>query len=149
MRRRAGFVVPPYNGHIFPHEAFPPWRSLRPVFDLIAQALQRSAARAPLRHLEVPLVQASKRILAVAAGELTPSQWHRRARVAIEKLQALQRASDVYAQSRMLTSAEALAIANAVDATIASLVEEVRRAPLPDEIRRALPELAGSTWPGQ
>jgi hypothetical protein len=138
MRSRATtFVVPPYNGHFFPHEAFPPWRSLRPVFDVIGGALRRSATRAPLRHLEVPLVQASKQIVAVAGGDLPPVQWHRRARVAMERLERMKRASGVYLKSKMLTTAEAQKIVDAVDETIESLVAEVARVSLPDENRLA------------
>jgi hypothetical protein len=142
MRRRSvGFLVAPYNGHFFPHEAFPPWRTLRPVFEVIVVVLRRASTRAPLRHLEIPLVQAAKRIVAVAAGNLPPRTWHRRARVAIDQLERVRRASGVYVKSGVLTIAEEQAVGAAVDETIASLVEIVERTPLPDEIRVSLPEL--------
>ena len=145
MRSRATiFLVPPYDGRCFPHEAFPPWNTLRPVFDVLAEALRRSSTRAPLRHLEVPLVQAAKQIVAVARGDLPVIPWHRRACVAIERLERMKRASGVCLRSQAITGAEAQTIVEAVDDTIASLVEEVARVArvsLPDEIRLTLPEL--------
>jgi hypothetical protein len=143
----ARFVVPPYNGQFFPHRAFPPWRSLRPLFEVIVAAQRRASSRAPLRHVEIPLVQAAKRIAAVAAGNLPPGTWHRRARVAIEQLERVKRASGVYVRSGMLTVADEQEIVAVVDQTIASLVDVVACTPLPDEIRRSLPELQAPPQP--
>ncbi|MCU1281910.1 MAG: hypothetical protein JWM53_5456 [bacterium] len=86
-------------------------------------------------------MQASKQIVAVAGGDLPAVQWHRRVRVAIERLERMKRATGVYLTSEMLTSAEAREIERTIDDTIAALVDEVARMPLPDEIRLALPEL--------
>lgn len=130
---KVGFLVPPYNGRFFPHETFPPWRLLCPVFDILVEAMRRTATRAPMRHLEAPLFSAAKRVVAVAAGNLTPAAWHRRARVAIQQLEKVKRAGGVYVRAGRLTVADEQAIARAVDEVIASLIDVVAKTPLPDE----------------
>jgi hypothetical protein len=146
MRRaRDEFLVPPYSRRFFAHETFPPWRALRPIFDVLVEAMRRSAKQAPLRHVEIPLVHAAKRIAAVAAGDLPPASWYRRARVAIDQLERVKRASAVYVRAAMLTVADEESIARAVDHAIESLIDAVERTPLPDEVRSSLPSLRPSS----
>jgi hypothetical protein len=142
MRSRARvFLVPPYNRQLFPYQAFPPWKALLRVFDLVAFVLRRRSMPSHLAYLEIALIQASKRIVAIAVGDLPPDRWYRRARVAIDKLERAKRAIADYVVADTLTSKEAQSLVDGIDETIASLVEEVARAPIPDEIRMHLPEL--------
>ena len=136
------FLVPPYNDHILPHESFPPWQSLRHVASLVAAALRRRSMEINLKCLEVALVQASHRIMVVARGELPPERWHRRVRVAIDKLERAKLAIVDYVAAETLELTEAQALVDGIDETIGRLVEQVALTPFPDDVRDRLPELS-------
>src|SRR5947209_4574834 len=145
MRTQAEpFLVPPYNDHLLPHESFPPWQSLMRVAHLTMVALQRRSMEINLKCLEVALIQASRRIMIVARGELPPAQWYRRVRVSIDKLERAKLAIVDYVAVDTLDLSEAQALVDGIDETIAQLVDHVARVPFPDEIRVALPDLSPS-----
>jgi hypothetical protein len=142
MRSRAQtFIVPPFNDHLLPHESFPPWQSLLRVAGLVTAALRRRSMTINLKCLEVAVVQASHRIMAVAGGELSPERWHRRVRVAIDKLEYAKLAIVDYVVAKTLDLAEAEELINEIDTTIAQLVEQVGLVPFPDDVRTSLPDL--------
>lgn len=136
------FLVPPYNDHLLPHESFPPWKSLMRVANLVLAALQRRSMEMNLKTLEVALVQASHRIMVVARGDLPPERWHRRVRVAIDKLEKAKLAVVDYVADETLELPEAQVLVDGIDETIARLVEHVAVTPFPDDVRERLPELS-------
>lgn len=136
------FLVPPYNDRLLPHESYPPWQSLMRVAQLVAAALRRRAMEINLKGLEVALVQASHRIMVVARGELPAERWHRRVRVAIDKLERAKLAVVDYVAAETIDLTEAQALVEGIDETIARLVEQVALAPFPEDVRQRLPELS-------
>lgn len=145
MRTRPpAFVVPPYSDDVFPYRAFPPWKALMRVFDLVAAAMRRRAMPTCFKHLEVALLQASQRIVAVALGDLPLARWYRRARAALLKLERAKLAVVDCVAAKTLDLTEAQDLVDGIDATIALLVDEVARVPMPDELRVYLPDLQSS-----
>jgi len=141
MRSHALSIIPPYNDQVYPYETFPPWTSLMHVLRLVGAAMRRRGMPASFKCLEVALVQASQRIAAVARGDLPVTRWLRRARVAVGKLEHAKLAVVDHVAAKTLDLAEAQEIVDGIDATIARLVDEVARAPLPDELRIGLMDL--------
>jgi hypothetical protein len=141
MRSHAGFVVPRYTDDLYPYRAFPPWTSLRRVCRLLASVTARRSEPTYFKFLEVALVQAGQRIVAVALGDLPPDRWYRRARSALDRLERAKLAIVDYVAAGQLDLQEAQAFVDAIDVTISQLVDEVRRKPLPEEIRARLPDL--------
>jgi hypothetical protein len=125
-------IVPPYDDQIFPHQSFPPWQSLMRVFRLIADVLASREQAAALRAVEVRLFQASRQIIELARGDLSLAQWHRRACVAIDRLEQAKRAVAEYVIADQLTVDHAQLLVAAVDDSIARLGEASARVPLPD-----------------
>ena len=125
-------IVPPYDDQIFPYRSFPPWQSLMRVLGLIADILATHARAAPLTAVEVRLFQASRQIVQLACGDLSLAQWHRRACVAIDRLEQAKRAVGDYLASGRLDAAEARRLVDTVDDTIARLGEAAARIPMPD-----------------
>jgi hypothetical protein len=111
------------------------------VVDLVGAALRRRAMAVNLKYLEVALAQAAQRIMVAARGELSPTRWHRRVRVAIEKLERAKLSIVDYVVAKSLDMDEAKAIVDAIDDTIAALAEQVDLVPLPEEIRLLLSDL--------
>jgi len=141
MRSYAGFVVPPYTDDLYPYRAFPPWKSLMRVCRLLASVTARRSEPTYFKFLEIALVQAGQRIVAVALGDLPPERWYRRARSALDRLERAKLAVVDYVAAGQLDLQEAQAFVDAIDVTIAQLVDEVGRKPLPEEIRARLPDL--------
>ena len=149
MRRHAGFVVPPYNDQLYPYRWFPPWISVMRCCSLLASVTARRSKQTHFKFLEVALVQASQRIVAVALGDLPPGRWYRRARAAVDRLERAKLAVVDYVAAGALDFDEAQSFVDAIDVTIAQLVDEVARVRLPDEIRARLPDLSTSLrWAG-
>ena len=144
MRSHAGFVVRPYSDQLYPYRSFPPWKSVMRVCSLVASMTARRTRQTHFKYLEVALVQASQRIVAVALGDLPPHRWYRRARAAVDRLERAKLAVVDYVAAGALDLSEAQLLVDEIDATITQLVDEVARVPLPDEIRARLPELSTS-----
>jgi hypothetical protein len=144
MRSHAGFLVPPYSEELYPYRSFPPWKSAMRVCSLLASVTARRTRQTHFKFLEVALVQASQRIVAVALGDLPPGRWYRRARVAVDRLERAKLAVVDYVAAGELDLSEAQAFVDAIDVTITELVDEVARVPLPEEIRARLPDLSTS-----
>jgi hypothetical protein len=143
-KRKSTIVIPPHNGELFPHRAFPPWIALTRVFDNLADALKRSPEK-QLDHLEVPLIDASRRIAVIAGGDMPVQQWHRRIGVAIAYCERARNGIPEYVDAGVLTPSEGEAIGEAIDETIMRLVDVAARADIPDEVRATLPELRRPT----
>ena len=141
MRSRPVAIIPPYNDQVYPHEAFPPWKSLMRVLPLVAAAMRRRGMTSKLKCLEVALVQAAQRIAQVACGDLPVARWLRRARVAVDKLDRAKLTIVDFVATRTLELSEAQELVEAIDIVIAQLLDEVVRAPLPDELRAYLLDL--------
>lgn len=144
MRSHAGFVVPPYSEQLYPYRSFPPWKSVMRVCGLLASVTARRTKQTHFKYLEVALLQASQRIVAVALGDLPPNRWYRRARAAVDRLERAKLAVVDYVAAGQLDLSEAQAFVDAIDVTIAQLVDEVARVRLPDEIRAQFPDLSAS-----
>jgi hypothetical protein len=80
--------------------------------------------------------------MVVARGELPAERWHRRVRVAIDKLERAKLAIVDYVAAETLELTEAEALVVGIDDTIRKLVEQVAVAPFPDDIRDRLPDLS-------
>src|SRR5436309_1775309 len=72
------YKVPSFTKELFPHRDYPAWKSIAGVFDVIGDSLQRQPVRSNLEELQVPLIEASERIVVIASGGLPPHRWQRR-----------------------------------------------------------------------
>ena len=118
--------IPPYDDDIFPHRSYPPWQSLMRVLSLIADILSRREQPKTLRHVEIRLFQAGKRIFELARGDLTVAQWQRRIVIAVDRLEHARRAAHDYADAETIDRGEAQALVDAIDETRLSRRARVR-----------------------
>ncbi len=140
--QRFEFIVPPYSDQLYPYRAFPPWQAASHALGLLASLTARRANPTHFKFLEIALLQASQRIVAVALGDLPPDRWYRRARSAVDRLERAKLAIVDYVTAGALELDEAQELVDAIDTTIAQLADAVARVPLPDAIRARLPELS-------
>lgn len=143
MRKQstAQVTIPPCAPGLFPHRHYPPWIALARVFDLVGELLQRQRVPSELERLQVPLIDASERIVEAAAGELPVQRWHRRITMSIRLCQRAEESLAEYASMGAMTPAEAQAISAAIAEVVQRLTDVWTRAELPDEVRSALPPL--------
>ena len=143
MRKQANdpIIIPPCAPGLFPHRDYPPWIALTRVFDLIGELVQRQRVPSELERLQVPLIDASERIIEAASGDLPVRRWHRRIVSSIRLCRSAEASLAEYASMGAMTPAEAQAISAALDEVVQRLSDAWTRAELPEEIRSAMPEL--------
>jgi hypothetical protein len=134
-------IIPPCAPGIFPHRDFPPWIALTHVFDQIGDLVRRQRVPSELERLQVPLIDASERIVEAASGDLPVQRWHRRLATSIRLCQRAEESLAEYASMGAMTPAEAKALSAAIDEVVRRLTEAWTRAELPDEVRSAMPAL--------
>ena len=138
--KRARFKVPSFTNDLFPHREFPAWKSIAGVFDIIGESLQRQPVRSNLEDLQVPLIEASERIVVIASGGLPPHRWQRRISSALQFLERASYAAVRYVGSEALTLAEADRILDGISETRVHLIRALEKAPIPEEIRAQMPD---------
>ena len=138
--KRVRFKVPSFSSDLFPHREFPAWKSIAGVFDIIGDSRQRQPVRSNLEDLQIPLIEASERIVVIASGGLQPHRWQRRIVSALHFLERASFAVVRYVDREALTIEEGDRILDGISETRVHLIRTLELAPIPEEIRAKLPE---------
>jgi len=137
--KRPRFKVPSFTNELFPHREFPAWKSVAGVFDIIGDSLQRQPVRSNLEELQIPLIEASERIVVIASGGLQPHRWQRRICSALHFLERASFAVVRYVDREALTIEEGDRMLDGISETRVHLIRALEKAPIPADIRAKLP----------